>query len=204
MSATLPLNLPDIVALGRDQPATAPQIALLTRLAAALRASPDCLGLVLVGSFAKGAADRLSDLDLVAFCGDGAGGAVLDVFRAALADADVLMRFDGRRGPDSPYEAVILGDLRSCEFHVIAPAQPFALKRPYVEVFSRDGCVAARASDDPAPGRADTPVYHGGDRWLPWELLECLKWLSRGDADNAKRHLVRLGRAIEAAAPDAP
>lgn len=203
MPATLPLNLLDVAALYRDPPATAPQIALLTRLAAALRASPACLGLALLGSFAKGAADRLSDLDLVAFCADGASGAVLDVFRAELAGADVLMRFDGRRGPDSPYEAVIFGDFRSCEFHVIPRAQPLALKHPYVEVFSRDGCVAARASNDAAPGRADTPVYHGGDRWLPWELLECLKWLSRGDADSAKRHLVRLGRAIEAAAPDA-
>ncbi|WP_323121158.1 nucleotidyltransferase domain-containing protein [Burkholderia alba] len=192
-------RLPEFLDRWRGNPATTSQIARLERLAAALRATPGCLGAALLGSFAKGSADRLSDLDLVVFCADGASQAVFDAIGAQIAPSDTLMTFDGRHAPDSPYRALIFNDFTSCEFHVIPPTLPFALKQPYVELLSRDGCLAGRVCASPAPGRDALPVYHGGDPWLAWELLDCIKWLSRGDTAAAKRHLVRLGQAISAA-----
>jgi len=49
-----------------------------------------------------------------------------------------------------------------------------------------------------APGRGELVAYRHGDRWLPWELFNCIKWLSRGEVATAREYLVQLGRAIEA------
>ncbi|WP_322050088.1 hypothetical protein [Paraburkholderia bannensis] len=105
----------------RKNPSTTLQIALLVRIAAALRESTDCIGAVIVGSFAKQSADRLSDVDLVAFCSKGAS---QSVFRAAMQQveqAEILFTVDGTHGPDSPFRKLILADMTSIEFHVIGP-----------------------------------------------------------------------------------
>jgi predicted nucleotidyltransferase len=71
------MRFEDILTRWRGNPSTTRQIALLKRVSAALKASPDCIGAAVVGSFAKGNADRVSDIDLVVFCADGAGNSLI-------------------------------------------------------------------------------------------------------------------------------
>ncbi|WP_184041114.1 nucleotidyltransferase domain-containing protein [Paraburkholderia sp. Cpub6] len=75
-------------------------MALLIRIAAALRESPGCAGAVVVGSFAKDSADRLSDIDLVVFCPEGAGHSLLQTIIKQFAPSKILFTFDGMHDLD--------------------------------------------------------------------------------------------------------
>ncbi|WP_027817724.1 hypothetical protein [Paraburkholderia bannensis] len=182
----------------RKNPSTTLQIALLMRIAAALRESTDCIGAVVVGSFAKHSADRLSDVDLVAFCSKGAGQSVFRAVTQQIEQAKILFTVDGTHGPDSPFRKLVLADMTSIEFHVIGPETKLELERPYVEIVNRGQVLEARASQRRASTDRDTTVFRYGDRGLAWELFNCLKWLWRGEYDAARRYLIKLGKAIEA------
>ncbi|WP_409340052.1 nucleotidyltransferase domain-containing protein [Paraburkholderia sp. CI2] len=69
-------------------------------MAAALRESPECAGAVVVGSFAKDSADRLSDIDLVVFCLEGAGHSLLQTIIKQFAPSKILFTFDGMHDLD--------------------------------------------------------------------------------------------------------
>lgn len=168
------------------------------RIAAAVRDSSDCTGAVVVGSFAKGGADRLSDIDLIAFCSEGAGHALFHTIRQQIAPSKVFITCDGAHDPNSPFQKLVFDDLTSIEFHVISPDTKLTLEQPFVEIVNRDRCLESRASSRLAPTEHDMTVFRYGDRFLAWELFNCLKWLWRGDFQTAKRYLVKLGRAIEA------
>lgn len=186
----------------KDNPTTAIQIALLTRIASALRSSPDCMGAAIVGSFAKGSADRLSDIDLVAFCAQGAGHSLFQTIRQQVASSNALFTFDGARDPDSPYQKLIFNDFTSVEFHIISPGIELTLEQPFVEIVNRNACIEARTSSRLAPTEHDMTVFYDGGRFLAWELFTCLKWLWRGDFKTARRYLIKLGKAIEASERD--
>ncbi|WP_172160745.1 nucleotidyltransferase domain-containing protein [Paraburkholderia elongata] len=192
------MRFEDFLKRWRDNPSTAFQIALLMRIAAAVRDSSDCTGAVVVGSFAKGTADRLSDIDLIAFSSEGTGRSLFQTIRQQIAPSKVFVTFDGAHDPDSPFQKLVFDDLTSIEFHVISPSTELTLEQPFVEIVNRDRCLESRTSSRLAPTGRDMTVFRYGDRFLAWELFNCLKWLWRGDFQTAKRYLVKLGRAIEA------
>ena len=59
-------------------------------------------------------------------------------------------------------------------------------------LFDKTGAVESRLTDAPAPKHEDSPAYKNGDQGLIWELLECIKWLSRGKNELAKSYLKKL------------
>lgn len=187
-------------------PDTTLQMALLRRLLPVLKASSACLGAVLLGSFAKGLADRVSDLDLVLFCREGTGPELLARVAALIPAEEIFSTFDGtHKGVGSPFTEIILYNFTSIEIHTIAPGTKFKIKTPFVELHNIENCLEARLSQSSAPTRETLVPYRHGPKWLPWELFNCMKWLSRGEVETAKKYLVRLGKAIEAAdKPGAP
>jgi predicted nucleotidyltransferase len=194
----------DLLERWRDDPSTESQIALVARIAAAIRNSPVCTGAALVGSFAKGNADRLSDLDLVVFCSEGAGHSLLQTIREQIAPLNAIFTFEGAHGSGSPFQKLIFEDFTSIEFHVIAPDTELILEQPFAEVVNRDRYLESRTSSRSATMDRDTTVFRYGERMLAWELFNCLKWLWRGDYEAVKRYLVKLGKAIEASERSEP
>ncbi len=181
-------------------PETKLQMTLLRRLLPVLKESSVCLGAVLLGSFAKGLADRVSDLDLVLFCREGTGPELLASVAALIPAEEIFSTFQGsHEGVGSPFTELILYNFTSIEIHTIAPGTKFTVKKPFVELHNIENCLEARLSQSSAPTRDVLVPYRHGPNWLPWELFNCLKWLSRGDVETAKKYLVRLGKAIEAA-----
>ncbi|MDO8284638.1 MAG: nucleotidyltransferase domain-containing protein [Rhodoferax sp.] len=191
------MKLEDFLHRSAVLPETKLQLALLQRITVIIQDSPACIGAVLLGSFAKGIADRVSDLDLVIFCNDDTGNDVLASIRAQIPAAEVFNEFNGSHGPGSPFVELILYDFTSIEIHAIAPATKFAVRRPFVEIVNRERCLESRLSEKPAPSRDVLVPYRHGPQWLSLELFNCMKWLSRGQTEEAKQYLVRLGKAIE-------
>jgi hypothetical protein len=72
------------------------------------------------------------------------------------------------------------------------------VEQPFVEIMNRASCLESRTSTRLAASKRDMTVFRYGDRFLAWELFNCLKLLWRGDYTAAKRYLVKLGKAIEA------
>ena len=158
------------------------------------------MGAVLLGSFAKGLADRVSDLDLVLFCREGTGPELLASVAALIPAEEIFSTFHGAHtGVGSPFTELILYNFTSIEIHTISPGTKFTIKKPFVELHNVENCLQARLAQSSAPTRDALVPYRHGPNWLPWELFNCMKWLSRGDIETAKKYLVRLGKAIEAA-----
>ena len=188
----------DFVNQWKNKPATAWHLELLQRLAKLLRDASECMGAIVVGSFAKGTADRVSDIDLVVFCTEGGATSLLQKIRDQVDPSEIFCEFEGSHGPDSPYQDLILYNFTAFEFHIISPGTKFTLKQPYVEIVNRHDCLSARASEKAPPTRSDLVPYRNGDKWLAWELFNCIKWLSRGEVDTTHEYLLKLAKAIEA------
>ncbi|MFJ4290629.1 nucleotidyltransferase domain-containing protein [Cupriavidus sp. NPDC089707] len=190
----LPLDLP----LPASFDDTALQMERLKEITNFLRNDERCQGAALVGSFAKGTADRMSDLDLIVYARDEEVGEIADGLRGLIPDEDVLWSFSGHYDDFSVFTKCILLNFTSVEFSVIGTSTTsrFKLRRPYIELANRNSFLSSRVSDLPTIDKAEFPVYVNGERGLMWELFSYLKRLRRGQVESVKKDLLRLAGEI--------
>ncbi|KJZ22694.1 nucleotidyltransferase domain-containing protein [Tritonibacter mobilis] len=163
---------------------------------AAFADNPEVVAIVLLGSLAKGAGDRVSDADLVVFTQDGFHMRASHCFETFEADKDIFYRLEGENDQAS-FKKYIFTDLTSAEIHCIDTQTIFPLAHPHVVLMDKGNIVAGRLTDEAPPQHADFPVYTSGDDGLIWELFDCIKWLSRGNSDLAKGYLLKLAGEIQ-------
>lgn len=176
----------------RQQGAPHAQVARLTDLVELAGRCPELLAIFLVGSYAKGCGDRVSDLDLVAIASPGHGQAVLRAAHERLARTDVLNQFTGTHLAGGSFWKLVFLDFTSVEFHVFEPGTSFRLKRPYLTVWDPTGLLPGYVVDGEPIRHEDFAAYEYGDEGLIWELVDCIKWLSRGRSELAKGHIRKL------------
>jgi predicted nucleotidyltransferase len=191
----------------RAQHAPPSHLVRLTDLVALAGHDPRLLALSLVGSYARGTGDRLSDLDLVAIAAPGAAEAVLQAAQHLLGRAPVLNRFTGRHAAGGRFCKLVFLDFSSVEFHVFEPDTAFRLKRPWLPVWDPSQLLPGYVVDGEPIGHQDFAAYEHGDEGLIWELVDCIKWLSRGRQGLARHHLRKIAtemarRESEATAVD--
>ena len=155
------------------------------------------LAMFLVGSYAKGLGDRISDLDLVAIASPGHGPAVLNAAQDVLRDAEVLNQFRGTHPAGGSFCKLVYLDFSSVEFHVFEPDTRFRLKHPYIAVWDPNNLLPSYVVAGEPIRHEDFAAYEYGDEGLIWELVDCIKWLSRGRNELAKSHLKKLAAEIE-------
>lgn len=175
-------------------PSHGPRLEALQQLCAQ---TPACLGLALVGSFAQGRGDRLSDLDLAAFVKAGEEGAFLGRAQAVLQGEAVLHQYSMQRPGEVAFSKVIYLDASSCEFHAFSESARFKLRPPYWALWNPGGYLETRVALEPPPRHEDFTPYPHGDAGLVWELYDCIKWLHRGRTALAKGYLLKLASALE-------
>lgn len=195
-----PPELEALLAGLADQGAHPPLLQRLRLLHALCRAWPGCQGLALVGSFAQGKGDRVSDLDLAAVVDDDEAG-LLDRADAILCRGEVLHSYRRHRPGDVAFRKVVYLDFGSCEFHVFNRQSPFRLRRPYLALWNPAGLLQAIEVDQEPPRHESFTPYPHGDDGLIWELIDCVKWLRRGRTGLARDYLVKLGTALQIEAP---
>ena len=168
----------------------------LDALHALCERSPHCLALVLVGSFAQGLGDRISDLDLVAFV-DGQREAEFAHEADALIGREGVLNSYGQAQPGRfAFRKTVYLDFSSCEFHAFHPSVPFRLRRPYLALWDPHDHLRRLEVDEPPPPHETFEPYPHGDEGLVWELVDCIKWLQRGRTELAKRYLCTLGMKL--------
>lgn len=177
-------------------PSQLPRIAAMHQLC---ERSPHCLGLALVGSFAKGCADRISDLDLAAFVADDREAEFMERAHELLSTDQVLDDYGQSRPGEVVFRKYVYLDFASCEFHAFNLRTPFRLRPPFIAIWDPTDFLQTLVVDEPPPLHESFKPYPHGDAGLIWELVDCIKWLSRGRSRLAKGYLARLGQAIAAA-----
>lgn len=178
---------------------------LLPRLAglrALCQASPHCLGLALVGSFAQGRGDRVSDLDLAAVVADGREAELLAQAEPILCSGEVLHSYSRQRTGEVAFRKVVYLDFSSCEFHAFSRRSAFRLRRPYLPVWNPHGLLQTIEIDEAPPRHETFEPYPHGDEGLIWELVDCIKWLRRGRHPLAKGYVQKLAAALQERGPD--
>jgi predicted nucleotidyltransferase len=153
---------------------------------------PNILAICLVGSYAKGVGDRVSDLDLVGIATPEASESVLRQAYDALSKADVLNQFTGKHSAGGAFWKIVYLDFSSVEFHVFEPGTKFRLKRPYLSVWDPTDLLQTYVVDGEPVRHEDFAAYEYGDEGLIWELVDCIKWLSRGRNELARHHIQKL------------
>jgi hypothetical protein len=197
MTTPAPLH-PDLRATLETQGAAPSQLPRLAALRSLCEQSDECLALVLVGSFAQGKGDRLSDLDLAAFVKDGHESGFLRKARGILDAEPVLYQYGVSRPGEVAFQKYVYLDASSCEFHSFSEHATFRLRPPYVAVWNPVGYLEKLVVQELPPRHEDFIPYPHGDDGLIWELYDCIKWLRRGRASLAKDYLRKLVLAMNA------
>lgn len=160
--------------------------------------SSHCLGLALVGSFAQGSGDRISDLDLAAFVANGREAEFMAQAHEILGSSDVLNVYGQDRVGKFAFRKYVYLDFASCEFYAFSHLVPFKLRRPFLPVWDPHDYLETLVVAEEPPRHETFEPYPHGDDGLVWELVDCIKWLSRGRRPLAKSYLLRLAEALKA------
>lgn len=195
--------LPALLARLRDQHAPPSHLERLADLVALAEREPALQALCLVGSYAKGVGDRVSDLDLVAIAAPGRAADVLAAAHQLLSRHEVLDQFSGAHAAGGLFWKLVYLDFSSVEFHAFEPGTTFRLKRPYLPVWDPQALLPSYVVDGQPIRHQDFGAYEYGDAGLIWELVDCIKWLSRGQHELARGHLQKLTDEMRKASPSA-
>ena len=182
----------DLEATLREQGAPASHLQRLADLISLAQRDSTILAMFLVGSYARGTGDRVSDLDLVAIAAPGHEQSLLRIAHSLLAKGEVLSQFNGSHSEGGGFWKLVFLDFSTVEFHVFAPPTKFRLKRPYLTVWDPSDLLLSYVADGDPIRHEDFEAYAYGDEGLIWELVDCIKWLSRGRTNLAKHHLKKL------------
>jgi Nucleotidyltransferase domain len=193
---------PDPLASLLAQGAPESHLARLQELVTLARSEPTLLAIVLVGSYAKGTGDRVSDLDLVAIASPGCGQAVLQAAHEQLARGEVLNQFSGSHSNGGVFWKLVYLDFASVEFHVFEAGTTFRLKRPYLPIWDPNNVLLSYVADGEPVRHEDFPAYEYGDEGLVWELVDCIKWLSRGRTELAHGYIMKLAAELSKRQPN--
>ena len=123
-------SLTDLQSQLRVQGAPASHLARIRDLVIFAEHEPSVLAIFLVGSYAKGLGDRLSDLDLVAIAAPGHQELVLRAAQQLLQSGEVLHQFTAQHSSGGSFWKTVYLDFSSVEFHVFDPSTTFRLKAP--------------------------------------------------------------------------
>lgn len=191
LQVTMP-SLADVLSQLRAQGAPESQVSRLSDLVGWASGSDNLLAIFLVGSYARGVGDRVSDLDLVAIVEPNHESEVLEAAHSLLSRANVLNQFTGTHATGGAFWKFVYLDFSSVEFHVFDTSRSFRLKRPCLSIWDPGNRLQSSLVDGDPIRHEDFAAYEHGDDGLVWELVDCIKWLSRGRTALAKSHLMKL------------
>jgi hypothetical protein len=152
----------------------------------------------LVGSFAHGTGDRISDLDLAAFVEDGREVEFMAQAHEFLGGSDLLNVYGQDRPGQVAFRKYVYLDFSSCEFHAFSRLTAFKLRPPFLAVWNPHDFLETLVVNEEPPRHESFVPYPHGDDGLIWELVDCIKWLNRGRQPLAKSYLIRLANALKA------
>ena len=116
---------------------------------------------VIVGSFAKGHPDRISDIDLITFVDDGNGSKAFDFIKNE-EPFKVVNKYQDKHGDNFYYKKTIFENFVSAEIHVSEKSSPFKLKKPYITLFDQDNFLTSITEEGEAPKHEDFPALTSG------------------------------------------
>lgn len=160
-----------------------------------IQSEPEIGAAVLLGSFAKGTPDRLSDIDLVVF----AERPNLKTVSETLFQHrcfEVLHRWETVFSEDHVFGKYIYGNFVSAEIHVLSHASPFKIRKPYICLKETGDLISSRIEEGIPPRHEDFHALSAGIDGLGWELFDMLKWWQRGDRELVQRHLNKIMKQL--------
>ncbi len=146
---------------------------------------------VIVGSFAKGKPDRVSDIDLVVIVDDKNGKKSFDIIDSKKCFQEVYS-YKGEDSGKFYFKKMIFENFVSAEIHICEKSSEFRLKRPYITLFDHDNFLNSITENGEAPKHEDFPALSTGGDEMGWALLDLLKWSIRGNKKLTKLHLLKI------------
>ncbi len=185
------------------QGSPASHLSRLQRLVELAQRQESHIAIALVGSYAKGKGDPVSDLDLVVIAPDQAVEQVLGQAYDVLRQDESLNSFTGRHKSGGAFWKVVYLDFSSAELHVFPRSTLFKLRNPFLPIWDPESILSLYVTPGEPVRHEDFPAYEYGDEGLVWELVDCIKWLSRGNNKLAKGYLVKLAVELQKSKPQA-
>lgn len=184
------------------QGAPASQLHRIAALHSLFERSPQCLAVAMVGSYAQGSGDRISDLDLAAFVEQGGARAFINEAHGVLSGSDLLNDYFGEHVGRGFFHKYVYLDFSSCELHAFEVPTTFKLRRPFLAVWDPGDFLERLVVEGAPPRHEDFDAYQHGDDGLIWELVDCIKWLKRGRHQLTKDYLRKLVALLDRPARD--
>ena len=151
---------------------------------------PICKAAAILGSFAKGHPDRLSDIDILIWCDQSDLKSAADILFSR-HPYELIHKWEREFSPDHFFGKYIYGNFFSAEIHVLSMSSEFRLRRPFL-VLKDDGILLSRVEDGEPPNHEAFEALGAGVDGLGWELFDMLKWWQRGQPELVKGHLKKI------------
>ncbi len=156
---------------------------LLDDMVSRLKPKQFVLGAFLIGSFAKGSSDNLSDIDIC-----------FVVRREYWDKANEQLKFLGERedliysdhslhGSEGSFARFIFSNFTSTEVHFIAEESSFKLYDPYKILFDKCNSIIGFKSKDLAKSTSAKPAFSISEQEAAWDIFNLFKKAVRGDVD---------------------
>ncbi len=156
----------------------------------------DIKAAALLGSFAKGHPDRLSDLDVLIWVNrENLKCVSKALFRLNFYNA--LHAWEKEYSDDHIFGKYIFDNFVSAEIHVLSLASDVRLRLPYIVMKDTDSFLNSRTDPGESPKHEDFTALPAGIEGLGWELFDMLKWWQRGNSELVKSHLKKIVARIE-------
>lgn len=150
---------------------------------------------VVLGSFAKGNPDRLSDIDLVVFTAETNFEKAGDLLFSHLVFPEIHA-FEKRQSNCARLRKVLFENCVSAEVHLFSLNFRFQLRHPFI-VLKDSIFLPSLIIDGEPPAHQSFPALSHGIDGLGWELWSLVKWWQRGQKDYVKNHLRKLIDRLE-------
>jgi hypothetical protein len=150
---------------------------------------------VIVGSFAKGQPDRISDVDLITFVDNSCGKRAFNI----LSDKEpfnIVNAYSGEHENNFFYKKTVFDNFVSAEVHVAEKSSFFKLKKPYIKLFDHDDFLGSITKEGEAPKHEDFPALSSGGDDMGWALFDLFKWWNRGEKELVKIHLLKIAEEL--------
>lgn len=152
---------------------------------------------VILGSFAKGHADRLSDIDLVVFVKDSDVNTAFDIITRNQPFPIIHSFYRENEESKYSFKKCIFANFVSAEIHVLGKSTDFRLRKPFITLFDHDNFLPTIEEEGAPPEHKDFEPLPMGDDSLAWELFDLIKWWSRGEKDLVKEYIKKMAAKLD-------
>lgn len=154
---------------------------LLDSLVNRLKPMQFVLGAFLIGSFAKGSSDNLSDIDIFFVVKSEYWDKAYEQLQFLIERDDLIYSDHSLHGREGSFARFIFNNFTSAEVHFVSEVSSFKLYNPYRVLFDKCSSIDKFKSEGLPSNNTSKPAFSISEQEAAWDIFNLFKKAVRGD-----------------------